>query len=1051
MRDDTLKENTAQAVFQALQQIESLAEKSSDRWLWELIQNAVDTARPEGIRIHVEFDNTRVTFRHDGRSFEPKEMAHLVYYGTTKLGEGLIGQFGTGFLSTHILSRRVRVRGRLASGEGFAFNLGRDGDNPEEIGASMDDSWKEFKGSIVDRGNEGTTFEYFLDQRGFEAAGKGLSGVHSVLPFVLAFNPGIREFTLRRDGRTVTWERGTEEVLDSEGHIRAIQVRGEEELIVVVAGGQEIEAAVLLGRPRASADFAVNTASDVPSVFSAFPLRGTTWFRLPCVVNSKAFAATPDRQGLVLGTKETETNLKNKKLLNQAFSLVDVLVRRVSPNYGSPHNLPAVDIPPGGDPDWLEDGSWLRARMREVIQRLRNVPLVITKSSRVAVDSACVPLPDEGLDLSEMFRLASALLQEQTPVTLEETAAWIEILRGWSRVLGEQLPDLSQTLTPANLADRAKALGNLTGLDGALRGSGIGATDWTNAFSKWCKENQEYLDGMLPNQLGDYLRATSALQSDPGLPDELKDIGDLVGYHLRSMLLHRQIVPPRWLGVIEQDTAVAELIRRLQDIGRSLKPASVDEFVQATRKLLAWLVRTEAWSKFESKIPVLVGRRDSPSVNYLVRGERLLAPPSVWHEKARPFAELFPKETVLCEVYTEALDSNGWMALASKELVWADPLFSGSERLDADDIEGMHVGGPLTTGVSHGTSDPVEVTKIAFLALPKDKCVIDNIRSRARAAEFFRFLIDYAIRVDSLWTKAVDVSCKCGAAHAVHPSQFLRYAKLRSWIPTRIENKEVEEHPTTENVLRLLQENGGIPDSLLDERGWEFLTRMDLQPLVFVAPTPEAQQELAKVARAMSDDPEFQAQVQKAVRQKQVVRQNQGIGLRIQELIGVLLAERLTGKWQVTPHYNLPGYDYYLREELDADTDAGRIELANHYLEVKATVESRVGITPTQADFAVKNTDHYSLCVVRILPGDDPGSIPLNLLEMRITIIPKIGDLVRDSLSKISSISEAKIPGQVWVEHLNRIRYAVGDRVWETSGETLLTWLKSLTDEQEAG
>jgi hypothetical protein len=225
---------------------------------------------------------------------------------------------------------------------------------------------------------------------------------------------------------------------------------------------------------------------------------------------------------------------------------------------------------------------------------------------------------------------------------------------------------------------------------------------------------------------------------------------------------------------------------------------------------------------------------------------------------------------------------------------------------------------------------------------------------------------------------------------------------------------------------------------------------MDLQPLVFVAPTPEAQQELAKVARAMSDDPEFQAQVRKAVRQKEVIRQNQSIGLRIQELIGVLLADRLAGKWQVTPHYNLPGYDYYLREELDADTDAGRIELANYYLEVKATVESRVGMTPTQAGFAVKTKRYYSLCVVHILPGDDPTSIPLDLLEKRITIIPKIGDLVEDSLSKVDSILKAKLAGEVWVEHLDKIRYAVGDRVWETSGVTLPAWLKSLVDVEDA-
>src|SRR5204863_6708090 len=78
----------------------------------------------------------------------------LVYHGSTKEDPQLLGRFGTGFLSTHLLSRKVRVRGTLVeeTGEplGFEFALDRSGDNAREVGDAMEKSVEAFEGSLWD-------------------------------------------------------------------------------------------------------------------------------------------------------------------------------------------------------------------------------------------------------------------------------------------------------------------------------------------------------------------------------------------------------------------------------------------------------------------------------------------------------------------------------------------------------------------------------------------------------------------------------------------------------------------------------------------------------------------------------------------------------------------------------------------------------------------------------------------------------------------------------------------------------------------------------------
>ena len=95
-RDVVLVDNTAQAVFKHLDRIEDNRTTLGLRWIWELLQNARDAARLDGVHIRVRLSESELRFEHDGRPFTSLEIAHLVYHGSTKIENfDDLGQFGS--------------------------------------------------------------------------------------------------------------------------------------------------------------------------------------------------------------------------------------------------------------------------------------------------------------------------------------------------------------------------------------------------------------------------------------------------------------------------------------------------------------------------------------------------------------------------------------------------------------------------------------------------------------------------------------------------------------------------------------------------------------------------------------------------------------------------------------------------------------------------------------------------------------------------------------------------------------------------------------------
>src|SRR2546428_6870411 len=129
----------AKRVMEHLKPILSKSHELRQRWMWELLQNASDLG--DNIKTAFQITNDRLIFSHNGKPFSLGEAYNLIMPDSTKDDElsykkSVIGQFGTGFISTHILSKVIEISGIIEDEKqfySFEFHLDRSERNDKEF------------------------------------------------------------------------------------------------------------------------------------------------------------------------------------------------------------------------------------------------------------------------------------------------------------------------------------------------------------------------------------------------------------------------------------------------------------------------------------------------------------------------------------------------------------------------------------------------------------------------------------------------------------------------------------------------------------------------------------------------------------------------------------------------------------------------------------------------------------------------------------------------------------------------------------------------------
>lgn len=1082
VRDQVLLENTAQDIYNELEKLKNLATIHKRRWIWELCQNAVDSAESK-VAIEVELREQAVIFRHNGHPFTEAEIAHLIYHGSTKRGEGgKLGRWGTGFLTTHLLSRVTKVTGIAWDGLGFYFTLDRSGGSAADIKQSLEKSWNEFQKSHASgyvpmvKAGFTTDYEYPLDQASVSVARTGIEDLRKIAPYVLALNDEIERIALVTENGEETFVKSAS-VPAADG-IYVVQVenkgvtklgQGDHWRIVVVKDNALTIGAALVERDG-SLRFA--DCSGIPKLFVAFPLYTTEDFSFPLIINCREFVPTPDRDGVFLAGEETEANLQNMAHVSRAISLIPRLVScAVDKGWLDVHLLVRFSEPPPRN--WL-DTKWYRELLRSVVPQLMELQVVYnSKGKLICPKDAFIPVPG---DLDELWNLAAYLYEDKLP-SKDLCSAWAGILGGWAALLDKKPEEFEQSLTVHKLGEMVSSAGSLSALGAKLKNgeaTAIKAIDWLNRFLQllFATKQQQLLDNLslLPDQNGVF-KKRKELRADQGIDEALKDVTRTLGRDVRGRLLDSQIIEEakKLVTPLSQDELLNELLTMVKEQAKA--DPSTATFESGNVALFWWLVSHQRYDLL-SGYPVFcrrVNEKGKETIAYLGRKEPMLAPVERWPEKSKDFIDLFPPELVMSSKYWR--ESELWDVLQTQKLVVCGPIIRLQKSLDEDMLIDLLAFDEHVDEKAEHHMDDVSLSDIAFLRL-ENRGIIDQVRSsKDKARLFIRFLLDFVLDADNGAVEPTELPCKCGAAHRIYTSNWLWVLKTQKWIPVAKGKQEV---PSSTNLAALLQNQPEILNEILNKLSDSKLARffnnlnVSVNDVMKFATVKDEESKLewdiamARLYKSLGGDVKkfvvlaelFEAdpgkwdEILRSRREREKVRRNQEIGAAVEKIFREIFEKPKFKQQGLRIVRTGSGSDFAIEHDLIENGQEQLLGILKGdrrvLIELKTATEDYVRMTTTQGQKAVEEQDNYVLCVVPL--GSEVSEA---VVQTNSRFVLDIGKKLVEKVNKVNELKQKSAEvssggGDVAIEvSEGQVRFRISRQVWD-SGKTFAEFLDYL-------
>lgn len=1062
-----LTENTAQTILKHLRRLEQKRGSLGARWIWELLQNARDAATAGRVNVTVRLKADQLTFEHDGRPFRHEELAHLIYHGTTKLDENEnIGHFGSGFLSTHLVSRKVRVRGPVDGGDYCDFWLDRTSEDQHKLADAMSRAMKNCRESCQSTSGKQhdvrTSFTYPLDHHGSSLVDSALKDLRELGPLVLAFAIEIASITVDTPSDRWCLMPGEPKPLDAGLELANIIEESSDSKrlhhVVIAPPGESVQ--VVLPLKAGNGGFSVGLDANTPRIFIMFPIYGTTGLAIPAVLQSKRFEPTEDRDGIWLDSG-TARGDQNRKIVEDAIPAIKLIIQAAATHqWSNTDRLLAFDV--SNLPDWV-DKSWLRQLLVGLLEDVESTPLVPTVGGTwTAIKHAWFPLADDETHVMSLWALARKLSDSKTTLPPEDVAdRWSRNLRNWAvlrdrPVAGDQAAFtisrvarmVSDAQTTNNLASRLDNPGDVLNWLAQLFEL-IHETNQTSLYDQW---------RLLPSQTGQ-LRKRNELFRDSGIAVELKNVARLLNIDICGMLLDSNVEISGLKSLLaekKEEEVVDELLNALE------KACSGDgmpiTLVPASVGLFWWLASRDAYLARLDRFPVVTAEVENDSRVFVERlllqrdqrDNRLLAPIETWPENAKPFAALFPKRRVFNTEYSRHTKAD-WERLSNCGVVYREPLCVVNIRLDKRHLENL-VLAPLADGVEHRSSCDLNMTTIACMEA-RDIGLIDLARkSRSHAVRLIEFLLEYVLQADAKAFERVMVPCECKQEHEAYQAAWLAPLRERKWIPPQADGQGAQ-NVTAESLSTLLSMNRAALKRFDTDAGRSFLQALGISPADFAlrsaAPDEKTRMELVgslhglmevvggcQAVRQLVDDIKDDSEFLEAIRDRKALREKVRLNQRMGRLIEEILRKQLEAEG-LTVERTGEGSDFevecdFVENDQEVIFTIGR-EGRSTLLEVKSTHGGVIKMTPRQVKTACETQDRFALCVVPVR-SDSPTEE-----EIRETsrFVFGIGASLRESWDAYRTIRDAteeaqQHHGAIVLEITEgQVRFRISRQIWE--------------------
>ncbi len=596
----------ADKIIKRLHDLEMTVKNNRGRWAWELLQNAKDSIADSGsdrkVSVEIVLSNDSVIFRHNGTHFTEKDVVGLINQISSKeVEEGeettRTGKFGTGFLTTHLLSKIIEVESIVQTDKNefyrFKFPLDRNGKTTSQLVPRIQKAWDLFQDSTknnqIKNYNENdfnTSFTFNLttkQQR--EIARIGTDEFAQLIPFVLAFIPKIDSVKIidQIENRETKFKNSEEPDDDSIVNITKTEDGKKSKIKLLFLQEDDVSIAALVEPYKTG--YRIKDLKDIPKLFCDFPLIGTENFHFPVVVNSFYFNPQMERNGVWLNENVNEEVEQNREIFEKAVSLYEQLLEKITESeFYDYYNICLTKIPNTNkdhfDEEWYKDN--IQSSMREIIGRSN---VIETEESKVALND--VRFPDRKLQKAEQEKI----WQFSTDLKVSTLPAKRHI-HNWSELIWDDCSKLDIDDLVSDLAGK----GDLNELINTLKIDESQANAWLNKCIDFIFKHggQDMFNNneLIPNQEGTFKKRRD-LSTDEIEDETLKEIAALLGYNYAEELINKNIFFKDSHNTITIKDVAAEITERLsEDEDNEDEQRGI-----AIAKLMEWFEENEAKAK----------------------------------------------------------------------------------------------------------------------------------------------------------------------------------------------------------------------------------------------------------------------------------------------------------------------------------------------------------------------------------------------------------------------------------------------------------------------
>ncbi len=560
---------TADKVIQILDQVRDEGKKSRRRWIWELMQNAKDVKNTFGqVSIEIELSNDNLIFRHNGDPFRIDNLTGLIQQVSSKPSDGkdeeTTGKFGTGFISTHLLSDVIIVKGVVQepneNPKRIEIELNRSGETSEELMPAIEKALQlvdlidddiEYpplldyatKRKEADFDNE---FIYsLLNEEAKQAAKVGVEDLKTTLPLTLAFIDKLKQVRVinHLDGEDITYR--CEKKSDS-NQIREfeIQINKDSKRVFVLYSNDNYSLAAEVNDLEEYK--LTETQPNQPYLYRDFPLVGTDNFYFPFILNGRNLYPTEKRDSILLNgqKKKPEHNktvfaeaIEGSKKFIEYFISKNALNRYVA----LLSRFPSYDFEEETREWFLKD---IQTNYR---QHLLTLPVIETELGTSILST--VKFPRCGLDDKDniqFWNFCAAVLGYDNLPKQEIYLASLKYIgpkdeeKSWNEKLYFTFEDLFELIQSKKNLEVLK-------LYSSNKAEEIDKTKWLKevfAFAISQKQSDLFEKfEVVPNQNGTFRKLDELFEEDieKPIPDEFLDVLKLLGKDWRADLIYRGV------------------------------------------------------------------------------------------------------------------------------------------------------------------------------------------------------------------------------------------------------------------------------------------------------------------------------------------------------------------------------------------------------------------------------------------------------------------------------------------------------------------------------